>query len=128
FLRRCLFYHIPVPKTKELIAIVSSRIQPHLQQLYKDDAALLKNSSKAISDNLSKVVEQFELLRDQLKEKQPATAELLEWVKALEKQGFFNEAVDFSRLSPKQKEIFGLSFSVLAKSKDDLEILMKKYL
>jgi MoxR-like ATPase len=127
FLRRCLFYHIAFPGTDELMKIVSSRIQPHLQELYKADEAQLKNVSNSINVNLSAVIQKFEEIRIGVKEKQPATAELLEWVKALEKQGFFNEPVNFSNLTPEQKEIFRLSLPALAKSDEDLNMLKAKY-
>ena len=127
FLRRCLFYHIDFPGTDELMKIVSSRIQPHLQELYKADEAQLNNVSNSINTNLNAVVKKFEEIRTSVKEKQPATAELLEWVKALEKQGFFNEPVKFSNLTPGQKEIFRLSLPALAKSDEDLNMLKTKY-
>lgn len=127
FLRRCLFYHINFPGTDELMKIVSSRIQPHLQELYKGDEAQLDNVSNSINTHLNAVVKKFEEIRTAVKEKQPATAELLEWVKALEKQGFFKEPVDFSNLSQGQREIFQLSLPALAKSDEDLNILKTKY-
>ena len=127
FLRRCLFYHIPFPGTDELMKIVSSRIQPHLQELYKADELQLNNVSTSINTNLNAVVKKFEEIRTAVKEKQPATAELLEWVKVLEKQGFFNAPVDFSNLTSGQKEIFRLSLPALAKSDEDLNMLKTKY-
>ncbi|MEP7107626.1 MAG: AAA family ATPase [Ferruginibacter sp.] len=127
FLRRCLFYHIAFPGTEDLLKIVSSRIQPHLQELYNGDDVKFENISKSITDNLKKVITKFEEIRKGMKEKQPATAELLEWVKTLEKKGFFNEGVDFSKLSPGQREIFRLSLPALAKSDEDLKDLKTKY-
>lgn len=127
FLRRCLFYHIAFPGTKELMKIVSSRIEPHLKELYKADAVQLSNISACIDNNMETVIKKFEEIRNGMKEKQPATAELLEWVKTLEKQGFFNEGVNFSSLSNEQKEIFRLSLPALAKSDDDLNMLRSKY-
>lgn len=127
FLRRCLFYHIAFPGTAELMKIVASRIQPHLQELYKNDEAGFANISKSIIENLEKVIVKFEDIRGGMKDKQPATAELLEWVKMLEKQGFFNEPVDFNALSNNQKTIFRLSLPALAKSDEDLKALKVKY-
>ena len=127
FLRRCLFYHIAFPATDELLKIVNSRIQPHLRELYKNDAPQLENISKSITDNLKKVIIKFEEIRTGMKEKQPATAELLEWVKTLEKRGFFNEPVDFDKLSAGQKETFLYSLPALAKSDEDLTSLIAKY-
>ncbi len=127
FLRRCLFYHIAFPGIDDLLKIVTSRIQPHLQELYKDDTVKLENISKSVTENLKKVITKFEEIRNGMKEKQPATAELLEWVKTLEKKGFFNEGVDFNNLSTGQKEILRLSFPALAKSDEDLKALKAKY-
>ncbi len=127
FLRRCLFYHIPFPLTDDLMKIVNSRIQPHLKELYKGDEEQLATVSKNINDNLGIVVTKFEEIRKGMKEKQPATAELLEWVKTLEKQGFFNTLVDFNNLNAQQKEIFRLSLPALAKSDEDLNVLKAKY-
>jgi MoxR-like ATPase len=128
FLRRCLFYHIAFPETDGLMKIVSSRIQPHLQELYKENAAQLENISKSIHGNLRTVIVEFEKIRGNMKEKQPATAELLEWVKVLEKHGFFNDGVDFSNLNGEQKRIFQLSIPALAKSDEDQKMLRSKYL
>lgn len=127
FLRRCLFYHIAFPGTDELMKIVSSRIQPHLQELYKADEKQLNDVAERINANLNAVIKKFEEIRTGVKEKQPATAELLEWVKMLEKQGFFNEPVNFSNLTATQKEIFRLSLPALAKSDEDLTMLKAKY-
>ena len=107
--------------------IVSSRIQPHLQELYKADEKQLNDVAERINANLNAVIKKFEEIRTGVKEKQPATAELLEWVKMLEKQGFFNEPVNFSNLTAIQKEIFRLSLPALAKSDEDLTMLKAKY-
>lgn len=128
FLRRCLFYHIAFPETDGLMRIVSSRIQPHLQELYKDNTAQLENTTKSINDNLGTVIREFEKIRASVKEKQPATAELLEWVKVLEKHGFFNDVVDFGNLNEEQKRIFRLCIPALAKSDEDQNMLRSKYL
>ena len=127
FLRRCLFYHIPFPETAGLMKIVAQRIQPHLQELYKEEAGRLADVSKLINDNLEIMIKKFEEIRSSVKEKQPATAELLEWIKALERQGFFNGGINFDKLEVKQKEIFQRSLPALAKSDEDLTALKKKY-
>jgi hypothetical protein len=106
--------------------IVSSRIQPHLQELYKDDASRLTNVSKSIDENMQVVIKKFEEIRNSVKEKQPATAELLEWIKTLERQGFFKNGVNFEKLEPGQKEIFRLSLPALAKSDEDLNTAENK--
>lgn len=127
FLRRCLFYHIPFPNTTQLINIVTSRIVPHLKELYKDDAEKLAGVSASIKNNLEKTIRKFEELRNGMKDKQPATAELLDWIKTLEKKGFFDGDVDFNQLSDMQKEILRFSLPTLTKSDDDQDALKNKY-
>lgn len=127
FLRRCLFYHIAFPETDGLMKIVNSRIQPHLQELYETDLIKLANITKSLDTNLIEVVKKFEEIRAGMKEKQPATAELLEWVKTLEKRGFFNADINFNNLTPALKDIFRLSLPALAKSDEDLDLLKAKY-
>ena len=122
-----MFYHIPFPETTGLMKIVAQRIQPHLQELYKEEAGRLADVSKLINDNLEIMIKKFEEIRSSVKEKQPATAELLEWIKALERQGFFNGGINFDKLEGKQKEIFQRSLPALAKSDEDLTVLKKKY-
>jgi hypothetical protein len=62
-----------------------------------------------------------------MKDKQPATAELLEWIKALDRQAFFSGEINFDNLDSRRREIFQLSLPVLAKSNEDLTSLRKKY-
>lgn len=108
FLRRCLFYHIPSPTQKELIEIVNLRMGEH----------------KNIAKNIETIVTQFMTIRDSLKDKKPSTAELLEWVKVLEQMSLLNGILDFKTLSEEQKTKLKQSYATLAKSKDDLEILI----
>ena len=127
FLRRCLFYHIPFPNTANLIKIVSSRLQPHFEELYKNDLEGLNKVNEHLQVNIETVIKKFEEIRNNLKDKQPATAELLEWIKTLDKQDFFDGKINFDELESKKKEIFKLSLPILAKSEDDLVTLRNKY-
>ncbi len=128
FLRRCLFYHIPSPKTAELINIVQTRIVPHITELYKE-----KNTSRYnllmghLNTNIEAMVNEFETIKTKIKDKQPATSELLEWVKGLEKLGFFEQKIDFSKLDENRKKMLVNSLTILTKSKDDIESLKKHY-
>jgi MoxR-like ATPase len=56
FLRRCLFYHIPFPDTENLMKIVSSRLQPHFAELYKNDAEGLEKVNKHLPRNIELVI------------------------------------------------------------------------
>jgi MoxR-like ATPase len=110
FLRRCLFYHIPSPNQKELIEIVNLRM----------------GGQKNVSQNIETIVTEFMTIRDSLKDKKPSTAELLEWVKVLAELSLLNGILDFKTLNEDQKNKIKKSYSALAKSKDDLEILTRK--
>jgi MoxR-like ATPase len=126
FLRRCLFYHISFPKTKELINIVASRIEPHLQELYEKNPAL-NDITKKINDNLGLLVAEFEEVRASMKDRQPATAELLEWVKTLEVQNFFKNGINFKALTDDQKKSLTDSIPILSKSEEDQNFLRARY-
>lgn len=102
FLRRCVFYHIPFPERDELIRIVRHKVQ-------------LSESFHA--HTLSKAIDHFEALRRHQLKKKPATAELLSWVKILDQLG-----VVFSEEVP-DKEKLSISYSVLAKNREDLQTM-----
>ncbi len=127
FLRRCLFYHIPPPGHAELVAIVEKRLKSHLLELYpqKDEryATLLGH----LPANMDASVQEFEEIKKLIKEKQPATAELLDWIKALEQNNFFNEVVDFKALKPEKKHILLQVLPALAKGDIDQQNVRKRY-
>ncbi|MCW3110047.1 MAG: hypothetical protein JWQ09_4553 [Segetibacter sp.] len=128
FLRRCLFYHIPSPKPAELINIVCTRLERHLKELYdgKNNERLNKLSEK-LTANISKAVNEFQEIKTVVKDKEPATAELLDWVKALEQNNFFEDDTDFKALNPEKKKILQSVSSALAKTEGDLDRLKKRY-
>ncbi len=128
FLRRCLFYHIPSPTPAELINIVCTRLERHLKELYaeKDNDRLNKISEK-LTSNISVAVNEFQEIKSLVKDKEPATAELLDWIKALEQQDFFADEIDFKSLKPEKKKILQSVSSALAKTDADLERLTKRY-
>ncbi len=128
FLRRCLFYHIPSPTPAELINIVVTRLERHLKELYheKDNDRLNKISEK-LTNNISVAVNEFQEIKSLVKDKEPATAELLDWIKALEQQDFFSDEIDFKAMKPEKKKILHSVSSALAKTDADLERLKKRY-
>ncbi len=128
FLRRCLFYHIPSPTPAELINIVCTRLERHLKELYaeKDSGRLTKLSEK-LTANISSTVNEFQEIKMLVKDKEPATAELLDWVKALEQHDFFTDEIDFKNLDAGKKKILQSVSSALAKTDADLERLNKRY-
>jgi MoxR-like ATPase len=68
FLRRCVFYNIPFPDSKEMKKIVEGRL------------GLVAGGS---SEFLDTSLELFYALRKSLKRKKPSTSELLEWITAM---------------------------------------------
>lgn len=122
FLRRCLFYHIPSPTDDALYKIVCARMQPYLKDIYKDEPeATVEKKFRNLQDNVNKVISEFQQYKEKMMEKPPSNAELLEWIKVLELEGFFTEEVDFKKLSPNQKTILQYTLPIIAKSKDDKE-------
>ncbi len=104
FLRRCVFFHIPFPGKALLKEIVNSRLE--LTKFFKEqmlDAAI--DHFKEIRNNRG--------LR-----KKPATAELLAWIHILDE-------LDIDITQPElEKEQLRMSYTILAKSADDLKKLM----
>jgi MoxR-like ATPase len=108
FLRRCIFYHISFPDSMHLKEIVQRRLGLH---------------SDFTPQMLENAIEHFEMIRQLALKKKPATAEFLAWVRILEKM-----QVDVNNLAPGQKEVLAFSYSVLAKSKEDKDILERTWL
>lgn len=104
FLRRCVFYHIShisFPDDRErLKAIVERRLEP-------DDAFT--------SEMLDHALSQFGKLRELRLAKPPATAECLAWLQILQRL-----RIDVDNLKQGQAEALAFSYSVLAKTKEDL--------
>jgi MoxR-like ATPase len=103
FLRRCIFYHISFPSEERLKQIVQRR---------------LKLSDSFTPQMLNHAIEHFEEIRELSLRKKPATAELLSWIKVLDKM-----QLDVSRLKPGQAEALAFTYSILAKSKEDNETI-----
>lgn len=107
FLRRCVFYDIPFPNKEQLTIIVERR---------------LGVSEKFKSEMLENAIDHFQEIRDLTLRKKPATAELIAWVKVLDRM-----QIDVRRLRPGQAEALALTYSVIAKNKDDLDTIKNKY-
>lgn len=107
FLRRCVYYHIEFPDREELMQIVRSRLKDPqaAEAVHYDDKQLYW------------LVDHFNMVREVCRKKDPATAELLAWIRLLDTIGF-NPAVQ-----PPQKDLLLLSYSALAKHAEDLKAL-----
>ncbi|MEM6772641.1 MAG: MoxR family ATPase, partial [Bacteroidota bacterium] len=107
FLRRVAFYHINFPDDKTLLRILQSKTDGYTEA------------------QLQPLVKLFEKIRTGRKtklKKNPATAELLNWVDLLRRLGFDPSELT-GTLTAGGKEKLELSWSVLAKNKEDLELL-----
>ena len=107
FLRRVIFYHIPFPNTDLLIKIVNKRV-------FEDDP-------NVSPETVSSITNHFENIRN-IKglHKKPATAEFLAWVTFLKTENF-----DFTNIRNKRNEVLKASYSILGKSKSDLDKILK---
>ena len=107
FLRRVAFYHIPFPDAPQLLEI-------------------LKTKTAGLSDtNLKAIVGHFEKIRSEVDlRKKPATAELIHWAFLLQKLKFdTNKLNQPEKLSENEKTQLQMSYSVLAKTREDLASL-----
>ena len=111
FLRRVTYYHIPFPNEKALLEILQAKFKGYDQT------------------SLQILIRHFEQIRDSRKyklQKNPATAELINWVQLLVQLAFdANQLKDIGQLNDLGKKQLGLSYSVLAKTKEDLVVLKK---
>ena len=117
FLRRVVYYHIPFPKAAELLEILHSKLGP-------DPEKQLPGYDRAALDPL---VAHFEDIRDskQLR-KNPATAELIQWVSLLHHYGFQPSVLEAGKLAADDRATLLKSYPVLAKNKDDLQTLAER--
>lgn len=105
FLRRCVFYHIAFPDKNRLQEIVRRR---------------LRFDSSFTPEMLERALEHFEKIRDLTLKKRPATAELLAWLKILEKR-----RIDLSNLQRGEAEALAFTYSILSKSKEDQDMIVR---
>ena len=124
FLRRVVYFHIDFPDTDTLLSILALKSLDASVFEGKPIAEVESIKSKE-QDKLKPLVAHFESIRNGLKlKKQPATAELIFWMKFLQKSGFeVSKLADVGNISDTEKNILLTSYSVLAKNKDDLELL-----
>jgi len=112
FLRRVVYYHIPFPQGPTLSRILASKVEGYSPQ------------------KLEILIEYFEGIRDdkalRLK-KNPATAELIFWAMLLYNMDFDPALLrDIGAMNEEDKAKLRNSFSVLAKTQEDLLALRKR--
>ena len=116
FLRRCVYYHLTLPDKEKLLRIVRRRLQRTEPRLRFTEA------------DLDRLLDHFLAIQQQYLRKKPATAELLPWLQLLDLHaaaGDWDPASLAGRLTPADREILQLSYSVLVKHEADLETLQK---
>ena len=101
FLRRVIYYHIPFPSAEDLLKILNSK------------------TTGIPEADMAKAIAHFGEIRDMKLKKSPATAELIFWVLLLQNIGFPMSKIG-GTLSDAEKEMLRMSYSVLAKNKEDL--------
>ncbi|MFN0200973.1 MAG: AAA family ATPase [Bacteroidia bacterium] len=102
FLRRCVYFHIPFPNAAALEEITRKRLQL---------------SSAFTAQMLNAAITHFTKIRESKGlRKPPATAELLAWVHILDQHNLDVNNIN----SPEELKKLMMSYSILAKNKEDL--------
>ncbi|MEM9917736.1 MAG: MoxR family ATPase [Bacteroidota bacterium] len=104
FMRRVVYHHINFPNPEELLFILSR-----------------KTDHIPLTD-LRRLIDYFYKIRNLKLRKSPSTAELIYWVLLLQKMNFNFSRID-AVLPFEERTKLQSSFSVLAKNKEDLELL-----
>lgn len=107
FLRRCVFFHIDFPTGPRLREIVRSRMGPEME-LDAQQRSLVENALR-----------HFESLRALPLSRKPATAELLDWLEMLR-----THRIDLGRLSPGETDAVAFTYSILAKTAEDVKLML----
>jgi MoxR-like ATPase len=106
FLSRCVYYDIPFPDEFRLRAIVKNRVP---------------GGSSSASRIIENAIKEFVRIRQLDLKKLPTIAELFGWVRVL-----FDLEIDVGNLKPGQVESLRMSCAVLAKTKEDLELMRRE--
>ncbi len=107
FLRRVIYYHISFPDSEALLRIVAAKVDGYGEK------------------DLNPLINHFEDIRRRKLRKSPATAELIQWAALLHRMEFPAHKLEFpDKLSAPEKESLRISYSVLAKGKEDLGMLI----
>ena len=111
FLRRCVYFHLEFPKPDELLNILLPKLP------------LTTWSEDTVRDV---AIPHFMEIRKTRKRKKPSLAELLLWASLLEKLGLSPEDLkNHASLTGQKKDDLWMSYRVLAKNDEDLELLAK---
>ncbi len=106
FMRRVVYFHIPFPSPEDLLAILNAK------------------TSGLNKEELSTIIKHFMKIRGLKFRKLPSTAELIYWVFFLQKLDFpFHKLSGGLNMDDREKLL--MSYSILAKNKEDHDILTK---
>lgn len=112
FLRRVVYFHIEFPDKDRMLEIIGAKI-----------TGLAENELRALTDH-------FYAIRDTRAtklNKYPATAELIQWASYLQETGFpVAKLKNTERLGDGERAALKSSYSILAKTREDLAILIKR--
>jgi MoxR-like ATPase len=104
FMRRVVYFNIPFPTPQELLYILSRKTE---------------NISPT---DLDRIVKHFNKIRGLKFKKPPSTAELIYWALLLQKINFPIAKLDYG-MEHKERVLLMTSYAVLAKNKEDFELL-----
>lgn len=110
FLRRVAYYHIEFPDNATLLRILQSKTEGYGEAELRPLIALFDHIRNGRRTKLRK---------------NPATAELINWVDLLRRLDFEAKALQSGNLPEAERQKLEISYSVLAKNKEDLEQLRK---
>jgi MoxR-like ATPase len=108
FLRRCVYHHIPFPGQDLLTEILNRKFKAY---------------PGFTPDFIQGAISHFAEIRQLALKKKPATAELVSWIRVLQDLDLNPQA-----LKPGQIEALAMSYSILAKTQDDLALLNKNFI
>lgn len=104
FMRRVVYFNIPFPTAQELLYILS------------------RKTENIDPTDLTRLVKHFNKIRELKFKKQPSTAELIYWALLLQKLNFPIAKLEYG-MENKERILLMTSYSVLAKNKEDFELL-----
>jgi MoxR-like ATPase len=107
FLRRCIYFHITFPAKERLVEILQRRIPIH-------------NNGNVVSPLLASALDLFLRIRGLDLKKPPSTAELINWIQAIERMGTKPEQTIRENPGPATRTL-----STLAKTREDLEDIQR---
>jgi MoxR-like ATPase len=105
FLRRCVFYHLSFPDHARLGDIVRRRLGP----------------TRLTDHTIEQAIRHFESVRQLAMRKKPSTAELIAWLRVIDAV-----QLEFANGKPSSRDALALTYSILAKSKEDMTMLLER--